>query len=238
MSTDFWKFDTAGNTTLFLGKRIEAVKALHAVPAEQAGFFGIDPPELVMAGGEFCANASLAFGALLRFLGSSSTCPRICGQHVTVDVSGTVPYWKVTGVFQVPEYFWEDTEEAQICHLAGISHALIKGEEWPDAQESLVKAVDMRARLNLDRAQAAGVVWWQKNGQNFRLMPVVSVPGLGTCNLEGACGSASIALALAHGPGSYSLKQPSGEIIYIELAGEKLTLSARVTLQAQGQIWL
>ena len=79
---DFSKWSPGGNTTLFfpaagLDAARQAELARQAMRpdnlgAEQAGFVSVEERRLRMAGGEFCVNATRAFGALLAFRESAS----------------------------------------------------------------------------------------------------------------------------------------------------------------------
>jgi len=94
----FSKWDPSGNTTLFFPSGTQgnhadlAHEALLAqkLGGEQAGFVDTDAQSLVMAGGEFCVNATRCLGALLDLTaqrsggGAAASSPRT----YTVRVSG------------------------------------------------------------------------------------------------------------------------------------------------------
>lgn len=72
-SIEFSKWDPSGNTTLFFPQDTpgnhaalahEALR-LQKLGGEQAGFIDTQNGSLIMAGGEFCVNATRCFGALL-----------------------------------------------------------------------------------------------------------------------------------------------------------------------------
>ena len=98
---DFSKWSPGGNTTLFFpAAGLDAARQAmrpDSLGAEQAGFVAVDERRLRMAGGEFCVNATRAFGALLAFRESASpeaTLQGIARQKLTnehryeVQVSG------------------------------------------------------------------------------------------------------------------------------------------------------
>lgn len=237
MKTGFWKLSTAGNTTLFLEKRCDAARALSLIAAEQAGFVDFPERHLDMAGGEFCVNACLAYGALLEALGFFSGQMSIGKKSVQLQAIGKMPVWQVCATFSPPAHTWEERELARICHMEGISHALINCQAFPAEKDSFSQARAMLESMNLDTRAASGVVWWRQNEDSIELQPVVSVPALGTFNLEKACGSASIALALAQGPGKYELMQPSGKSLLVEAGKDFIQVAAEIALQAAGELW-
>ena len=127
---DFSKWSPGGNTTLFfpaagLDAARQAELARQAMRpdslgAEQAGFVSVEERRLRMAGGEFCVNATRAFGALLAFRESASpeaTLQGIARQKLTnehryevqvsgwqspirLQVRGTSPHWQVRAELQ------------------------------------------------------------------------------------------------------------------------------------------
>lgn len=238
MSSSFWKLDTAGNTTLFLEEGGSAFAALRVIPSDQAAYVDMKTRQLTMGGGEFCVNACLAFGALLSALGYAPDEIGISGQIVKLEVEGVMPEWRVRAEFGWPELKWDESDQARICHLDGISHALIHSERLPEPEAGFALAAQLRSRYELDKLPAAGIVWWRELNSGMELLPIISVPGVGTCNLEGACGSASIALALARGAGAYRIQQPSGEALELEVAATRIRVSAKVNYMAAGRLWV
>ena len=122
---DFSKWSPGGNTTLFfpaagLDAARQAELARQAMRpdslgAEQAGFVSVEERRLRMAGGEFCVNATRAFGALLAFRESASpeatlqgiARQKLANEHryevqvsgwqtpIRLQVRGTSPHWQV-----------------------------------------------------------------------------------------------------------------------------------------------
>lgn len=237
MKTGFWKLSTAGNTTLFLAASVDPGRALASVPADQAAFVDFPERRLVMGANELCVNACLAFGALLEATGYRSGEISILDQSVKVAVSGSMPFWQVTACFPMPSVLWEDCDAAKICHLDGISHALINVETLPERDMAFSQAQKLRKSLGLESRPAAGIIWWRRLPDCLELMPIVSVPMLATCNLEGACGSASLALALAQGNEHCKIAQPSGKFLQLHIQDDTIEVSADVSFLADGHIW-
>ncbi|WP_337809888.1 hypothetical protein [Desulfovibrio sp.] len=129
---DFSKWSPGGNTTLFfpaagLDAARQAELARQAMRpdslgAEQAGFVSVEERRLRMAGGEFCVNATRAFGALLAFRESASpeatlqgiARQKLANEHryevqvsgwqtpIRLQVRGTSPHWQVRAELQLP----------------------------------------------------------------------------------------------------------------------------------------
>lgn len=234
MQAEFWKFDTAGNTTLFVDRPEILPKALAVIPSEQGGFFRAN--SLEMAGGEMCVNACLAFAALLDAIGETADSMRIAGQKVLISAEGEIPAWRCRAEFALDGC--EKETGVNLAHFEGISHALIETEFFPEERDALAEAKILRRRLGLDSRKAAGVVWWRKLDSALEILPVVAVPGAGSCNLEGACGSGSIALALNLGEGAYDIRQPSGEFLKVAIEAGKAVIEGESRLAAKGALWL
>ncbi len=120
-----------------------------------------------------------------------------------------------------------------LVRLPGICHVLLDAAVHPLPGDLFAAASLERARLHLDAEPAAGVIWCDGPA----ISPVVWVAATESTHLETACGSASLALALARG-GSSSVLQPSGEILDIDLAGEAAWVSGRVDRIARGETWM
>jgi len=237
-STAFHIFDTAGNTTLFVDKPGLQREALLALPCEQAGYADVCQDSVVMAGNEFCVNACLAFAALKAMAGVAGHELRMAGETIQANAKGDLPKWEAKAVLPFGDSTLEDADGVNIVRLPGISHALVKTEEFPAPASALREGKRLFARLGLAAEPAAGIIWWQKSGDSYAILPVVMVPEAGTCNAEGACGSGSLALALFLGKGRHGIAQPSGCRLIVENRGRDIEITAEVRLVARGELWL
>ena len=108
----FSKWSSGGNTTIFLHDAdappesqaafARAVLDPEILDAEQAGTVSLSGRSLRMAGGEFCVNASRAFGALLALASPAGgelwrRDIRVSGWEgpVQLTVRGAAPLWQV-----------------------------------------------------------------------------------------------------------------------------------------------
>ena len=230
----FSKWSPGGNTTLFfpLEGRSAAEQARLArlaldpqnLGGEQAGF--VDPRErrLRMAGGEFCVNASRAFGALLAFSENEygprqaaleglpvSPCDadivkdhyyevRVSGWRspLRLTVRGNFPHWRVEALLRLPVCPLQSLAEGMtLVRLPGIVHVLLNAALHPFPEDCETAAALLRQRLGLDGEAAVGAVWWRDRQGQLDMLPLVHVRDAQTTCLESACGSGALALALS-----------------------------------------
>ncbi len=211
--------DPAGNVTLFVRDSVPAEERaalaakLMASPgceAEQVGF--LCPPRegfdgrLEMAGGEFCGNASRAYGMLLArqrgVSGKARLTLKVSGSDapVCVDVDAAAGTARASMPLPGPSSkFSLYGTEGVLVDLGGIVHFVTRHE--PDAAvldelEGVLQT--MRTSGGLARMNAYGVVFLHGG----RMTPLVKVPAAGTLVWEGSCGSGSLAAAVAESLGT------------------------------------
>lgn len=235
MRVKFWKFSTAGNTTLFTTEPGTAGRALSIICAEQAGFANLAASSLTMAGGEFCANACLAFAALLALNGFPARWMQIADREIGLEIEGCFPDWHCQASFSTSGCKDEAAQDGYLRHLPGITHKLMACAEFPDRPYALATAANL---AKVVANPAAGAIWWRKNGEIYEIMPAVAVPAAGTCNLEQACGSGSLALAGILPEGRHRIRQPSGEILEAATNGNAVLLAGPVHFLASGEVWI
>lgn len=230
----FSKWSPGGNTTLFFpleGRSAaeQARLARLALPpqnlgGEQAGFVSPRERRLRMAGGEFCVNASRAFGALLAFnengrglrqaaledLAENPRCTGVAKEyHYEVRVSGwqsplrlivrgIFPHWRVEAVLRMPVCPLQSLAEGMtLVRLPGIVHVLFNAALHTFPEDCNTAAALLRQRLGLDNEAAVGAVWWRERQGQLDMLPLVHVRDAQTTCLESACGSGALALALS-----------------------------------------
>ena len=230
MKLNVLRADPAGNITLFVlnpvekEKRGEIAAQLMAIPefkAEQVGYLceptGDADGHMEMMGGEFCGNATRAFGMLTAQTKGGLSKVRIetsgCDHLVNVDVdlqAGTsrsempVPLWvKAVDV---------DGTAGSPVHLGGIAHLVVDGvvpsQEFFDKAEPLFQ--------DLEGLDAYGVIFL--DNAKGTMTPLVKVPAANSLVWEGSCGSGSLAAAVAQsqnaGDGEFAKDyvQPAGVV--------------------------
>lgn len=266
----FSKWSSGGNTTIFLhdadappesqADLARAVLAPEILGAEQAGTVSIHGRSLRMAGGEFCVNASRAFGALLALTSPSGGAlwrgeVRVSGWEgpVTLIVRGAAPRWQVAARLTLPPKTGPEMlpglpAGARLVRLPGISHLLLPLEGAHLPPDLTGSARDLLEKADLLGEAAAGVIWWRPEGACFAMTPVVHVRDARTLVAENACGSGALALALElfarHGLAECRLAQPSGSFLEVRVGAPgaegrvEAHIDGPVTLIARGRVWL
>jgi len=209
-------------------KIMEANHRHQEVPIEQVGFLGKDETELVMAGGEFCGNATRS--AAFYYLG---------GQEGSVEIRLNRKDKVNAGVYankeawcEIPLYHGEDTVtelDAAGIHLVKMqgmvtvviqSHvAAIYLQEKEHLKEN---ATDFIRDYDLSDNEAVGVMFLEQNEGRIKINPVVWVKSIDTHFYETACGSGTVATAIVESyltgeAQNISIEQPSGHEIHAEI---------------------
>ena len=199
-----------------------AARLMAAEPtAEQTGFLSdgnADGIALRMAGGEFCANATMS-AAVYHGMRTGQT-----SGIVTVHASGAPAPVEVEikrnaddrwqGIVHMPrplsvKYMrFSDGQTCPVVSFHGISHVIIEREQpTPDAEATA------KRRCSELSADALGMMFWDREAE--RLTPLVYVPTADTLFWEKSCGSGTAAVGafLAQESGrtvSVALQQPGG----------------------------
>ena len=238
--------DPAGNITLFVRTRVdraqygavgEKLLALPSLQGEQVGFACADG-HLEMAGGEFCGNATRAFGLL-----TAKERNLVGKAHLTLSVSGCE---KAVGVDVDTEAGTARAEmplplftrraavgdvHGTLVHLGGIAHLVVDGVTPSEAFFTEAEPL----LLSLGALDAYGVIFLD----GAKMTPLVKVPATKAFIWEGSCGSGSLAAAIAQGEGTDGVferdyVQPAGMIrVTVERRGGKVTaayIGGNVTL--------
>lgn len=215
--------DPAGNITLFVltpvGKAectavAAQLMAIRELKAEQVGFI-FPNGHMEMEAGEFCGNASRAYGFLLAKQQGLAGCRSMqlsvsgCDHPITVTVdmdAGTAEAEMPLPKFVRPV---DAPATGTLVHLGGIAHLVV--QDVPPSREFFAQAEPLFAA---DPAlDAYGVCFVEGD----RMTPLVKVPEAGTLVFEGSCGSGTLACAVAMSQGregifSVSLRQPAGTV--------------------------
>lgn len=220
--------DPAGNTTVFVLSNVEdseravlaaKIMSLPDLGAEQVAFAHPAPEDtdgaFVMMGGEFCGNASRAYGMVLaRLRGETGRlCKRLQVSGCVSPITVTVDTDKGTAEAEMP--LPKTVETVSVCgvrgtlvHLGGIAHLVVE-----DVTPSTVFFADAEQIFTtLGGIDAYGICFVKGN----TLTPLVKVPATDTLVFEGSCGSGSLAAAVA-----MSREKPDGiyRFCYTQPAG-------------------
>lgn len=258
MKLNVLRADPAGNITLFVldpipkGDRAGIAARLMALPGtdvEQVGY--VCPPlygsagRMEMAGGEFCGNATRAFGMLAarKLDGISQVRVEVsgCDAPVTVDVDlvlGTaraqMPLPRTVSRAEV------DGRSGILVDLGGIAHLVVE-DVFPS--QTFFERAELLFQ-NIPELEAYGVIFL--DSQTGTMTPLVKVPAAGALVWEGSCGSGSLAAAVAQsrnvpdGPFVRTYVQPAGtvEAAVVRRSGETVAtwIGGPVTLDAPCEI--
>lgn len=231
MTVEYYLMDPTGNRTVLVTSPVEKA-AYPAVAkrlldrektAEQVGF--LSGTHLMMAGGEFCGNASMAAAFLIA--GGEP-------QTVSLTVSGadrpvTVRIDADRGTVRMPEPIGI-TDDTVI--LPGICHSILFGTmERKDAER------EVKRRCERKKAPAMGLMMVEDD----RLTPLVYVPGAGTLYWESSCASGTAAVGyylarLEKRAVTRTFREPGGELTVAASPDGKVTLSG--TVRVEKKAWL
>ena len=197
--------DPAGNITLFVLTPVEKAEcaavaakllAIESLKAEQVGFI-FPNGHMEMEAGEFCGNASRAYGYLLAkqqgLKGRHTMRLSVSGCDHPVAVTVDMDAGTASAEMPLPKLV-EQVEVAgtagTLVHLGGIAHLVVQG-----------------VAPSRDFFAAAEPIF----------APLVKVPEAGTLVFEGSCGSGTLASAIALSRGcdedfSVALRQPAGTV--------------------------
>lgn len=221
----------AGNVTIFVEtpvakeNYIEIANKLLAIEkyqAEQVAY--ITKPikggeaRIEMMGGEFCGNATRAFGYLYLTLNNEQSRTvkiEISGSKEILDVEVDMELGTARTAMPFPlavEHLSVEkiNDEIPIVIMDGITHAIItEYEEDPELTKTILDAA--KEQLDFD---AFGLMYVKGSS----MVPIVYVADTDSLIYEGSCGSGTMAYTvyltkdLADGRHEYSIKQPGGVI--------------------------
>ena len=268
---DFWKMTPGGNPTILLKAEdfppqirasvANAVMDSQHIGAEQVGYVRLSgTPRLDMMGGEFCLNATRSFALLLAERGllaqeGDVLTGRVEVSGVSSDVAVRVlkqrnglPFAEACLHFSdlpMPEDF---PGGLRLVRVPGIAHIL---QEGPLPGEKLLPEFCERQRLlcGVAAEEAVGHMWLSSvesaapDVAEAELRPVVWVRDTGSLCSESACGSGTLACALAlhaeKGCTHCTIRQPSGHCLSVRMektaGGWDIWVGGPVRMTASGK---
>lgn len=222
------------DTALVLGinkskkeKRIINDEIMKKFPnVEQVGFVDLKKPELQMAGGEFCGNAtrSTAYLTLQGKPGEIMIKTSGVTRKLKAGVNDQGNAWAQMPIYKNPNVI-KNIGKITIIPLYGITQVVIEiNKKFPDQELAKSKAFAYLRKLNLlESVPASGVMFLYKKKQTFGIEPVVWVRDIKTLFYETACGSGSTAVGLylakrqKKSINEIPVLQPSGQSILVTI---------------------
>ena len=212
---------------------------------EQVGFISPAyegaPLRMDMMGGEFCANATRAYGLYSAGFydtdGLVDIEVYVSGHQGTTDVIADVKNQKAYVALDAPigrENLTIDGKDCTLIKLHGISHLVVEGEEDRDFVD---KALEVLKKDYKD--EAYGVLFFNK--EMLEMIPYVYVEGSETLFREGSCGSGTVAVVnylesdidKLDEDYKIAIKNPAGELevfVYEFEDGKKFCVGGKVEL--------
>ena len=199
------------------------------------------PLRMDMMGGEFCANATRAYGLYSASFydtdGLVDIEVYVSGHEGTTDVIADVENQKAYVAIDDPigkENVKIDGKDYTLIKLHGISHLIVEEEE---DKEFVDKALEVLKKDHKD--EAYGVLFFDK--EKLEMIPYIYVEGSETLFRESSCGSGTIAVVnyleddIAKLDEDYkiSIKNPAGELevfVYEFEDGKKFCVGGKVEL--------
>lgn len=208
----------------------DAIMKKHA-NVEQVGFIDLtQEPELQMAGGEFCGNATRS--AANRYLEGKEGSLQIIVNSTDIINAGV--YSDGKSWCEIPLYFGKDAITIKepgiyLVKMNGMVTVVIKPEQAKKylADKSLIKqyGTDFIHKYHLEENEAVGVMFCEQQGLVLKINPVVWVKNINTLFYETACGSGTTATCMVEAYEHKSsqkidVMQPSGLIITADITFE------------------
>lgn len=212
---------------------------------EQVGFISPAyegaPLRMDMMGGEFCANATRAYGLYSAGFydtdGLVDIEVYVSGHQGTTDVIADVKNQKAYVALDAPigrENLTIAGKDCTLIKLHGISHLVVEGEEDRDFVD---KALEVLKKDYKD--EAYGVLFFNK--EKLEMIPYVYVEGSETLFREGSCGSGTVAVVnylesdidKLDEDYKIAIKNPAGELevfVYEFEDGKKFCVGGKVEL--------
>ncbi len=170
---------------------------------EQVGFVTCSPfeIELMMAGGEFCGNAtrSTAWDILKGEPGEIQIKVSGVRERLRAGVTENGEAFAQMPIYPETLRITRDTQTGFIVEMEGIVHYIDFDESATKglSQSKIkAKAAERLKEKELDQYPAAGVIYARTDNNGLRIEPIVYVRDINTLYYETACGSGTTALGL------------------------------------------
>ena len=191
---------------------------------EQVGFVSLDKnPELQMAGGEFCGNATRST-AFMYLNGKKGDLEIIINSNniINAGVYDNKKAWCEIPLLNNTDNIIKKDDGIFIVKMEGIVIVVIELEQ---AKKYLRNRIELKKigmefiyKYNLENNDAVGVMFCEKANSKIKINPIVWVKSINTLFYETACGSGTTAVCMIEAINSKSNQQidviqPSGLII-------------------------
>lgn len=251
-------FRPAGNDTAFVyglnytpeqKKQInDAIMAKHS-NVEQVGFIDLNrKPELQMAGGEFCGNATRS-AAFIYLNGKAGKIKMIVNSNdiINCGVTAEKKAWCEIPLYHGPNVITEKEPGIYIVKMNGMVSVVIQEDSAQKylKQKEMLKTFGMEFihKYQLEDSEAVGIMFCEKQNGILKINPIVWVKSIDTLFYETACGSGTTAKCMVEAflkksNQQIDILQPSGltitaNIIYDDGNIEKATILGNVEIDGR-----
>ena len=209
---------------------------------EQVGFISCaSSPELQMAGGEFCGNATRS-AASVYLKGKQGKIEMIVNSkdHVNTGVDRDGKAWCEIPLYYGPDVITKKEDGIFLAKMHGMVTVVIQpsaaGKYLTNVDDEQLKAygTSFIHKYHLEENEAVGVMFCENKGDAIKINPIVWVNAIDTLFYETACGSGTTATAMVYAfmkntSLNLDVVQPSGliitaSIVYKEGVFEKATI--------------
>ncbi len=229
-------FRPAGNDTAFVygfnytpeqKKQInDAIMAKHS-NVEQVGFIDLDrKPELQMAGGEFCGNATRS-AAYIYLNGKAGRIKMIVNSNDVINCGVTAEQkaWCEIPLYHGPNVITEKEPGIYIVKMNGMVSVVIQENSAQKylKQKEILKTFGMEFihKYQLEDSEAVGIMFCEKKNGILKINPIVWVKSIDTLFYETACGSGTTAVCMVEA----FLKKSNQQIDILQPSGMTITAS-------------
>ena len=190
---------------------------------EQVGFLGdVDSPELVMAGGEFCGNATRS-AAYYYLKGKDGSLKLKVNEKDFINAGVTDGQaWCEIPLILDRDIIEQVDDDIYKIEMKGMTTIAIREQVAKKYVENLdtikEEAMKFIESYNLKQCEAVGVMFLERKDDIIKINPVVWVNAIDTLFYETACGSGTTATAIVESfiskkNQSINVLQPSGHVI-------------------------
>jgi diaminopimelate epimerase len=213
----------------------ELMRRTEPLGVEQAGFLNLDARHFEMSGGEFCGNAARSAAMIIAMCTGETKFDFTMSGYggpvgASVDINGdkaavTCSFPNLHAVAEPVNL--PNGDEAVLVDLGGIVHVLVREPFVNDRAVYERRHREIIQSLGLGERAAVGVCWIEQAAHRGTMIhPVVWVRGIDSFFYETACGSGSIAAAVASG--ERDIIQPSGQDIRVFIDADGIHLSSQM----------
>lgn len=190
---------------------------------EQVGFLGEkNAPELIMAGGEFCGNATRS--AVFYYLDGkegSMTLKVNEKDYIEAGVKDGMAWCQIPLIDteNIVELIEKGVYKVNMKGMTSIVISEEEAEKYLSNKKDIEKeTMDLINKYKLQNSEAVGVMFLEKSENFLKINPVVWVKEINTLFYETACGSGTTATAIVQSftrgkDVNINILQPSGYVI-------------------------